>query len=118
VWKVLKGLDGRARRPLPDTPVSDGRVTVVDEYNKARISVAHYARVSRVRIGRTQSKAAYSTVRRAIRHKGGSAEQLSPFTRHELRLALRSGRGRAPGVDKISAHNWAEKKYRQGFFGK
>jgi ribonuclease HI len=94
-------MDGRSRKPLPDTPVADGPVTAFDDESKARLCCAHYARVSRIRVERRRSKRAYLAIRRRIKAGGGTEEELSAFTLGELRDALARGRGRAPGPDGI-----------------
>ena len=92
---------GRSRKPLPDTPVSDGRRTASDDESKARLCCAYYARVSGVRVERRRSKRAYLAVRRRIGDGGGTEEELSDFTLGALRDAVARGRGRAPGPDGI-----------------
>ena len=101
VWNVLKAMDGRSRRPLPDTPliVNDG--VARDDCGKSKAAAAHYARVSRLKMSKANNQPACALVRRHIKNDVGSRDQIKPFSATELAFAMRSSRGRSPGADDI-----------------
>ena len=103
VWSVIRALDGRAKRPLPDTPVTgqDNR-PVHEEKKKADLAASTYAETSRVRIPRADAKEAYLAVRSHLRQPTDQEDPLgSDFSYQELQSALRRSGGKAPGPDMV-----------------
>ena len=101
VWGVVRALDGRGRKPLPDVPLQHGGRTAVTPRAKANLAAGAYAAVSRLAVPRAVSKAAYETVRAALREYGPGGPEEAPFTSAELNRALACGKGKAAGPDEV-----------------
>ena len=101
VWQTLKGLDGRSKKRLPDTPLTAGTKKFDTDSKKADHAVATYAEVSRVNIPREEEKEAYLDVHAALK-KGTSCEELDEtFYLEELEKVLQKTKNSAPGADEM-----------------
>ena len=103
VWGMLRSMDGRQKNSLPDAPIKQGDTTAISDWEKAKLAAATYAKVSRVRIPRAQSKAAYLTVRAALRPARDPVtdELESDFTLAQLKIVLDNLSHGAPGTDTV-----------------
>lgn len=111
IFGVLRALAGLRRSRPPNEvivkriPVEGGgereRVLCRDK-EKADEAVRVYASVSRLRVPREESKAAYTEVRRAIRERCQEEEpEAAPITIEEFRRAAAKAKGKAPGPDGV-----------------
>ena len=100
VWSTLRSLDGRSKTGLPDVPITQGGKKATTDLEKATLAVKTYASVSRVKIPREVSKAAYCKVRAALK-RPKSSEMDRHFSIAEMREALRETKLKSPGEDRI-----------------
>lgn len=101
VWNTLKAIDGRTRRPLPDTPLTTGGSIVIGDDNKANAAMAHYARTSRLLLPRSKIKAASRAVNHHLASANSNSIQCEAFSATELAAALHKSGGKSAGADGI-----------------
>lgn len=101
VWRVLRSMDGRASKSLPDQPLYDaaGRRAISDS-EKANLASKHYAKVSHHRIPRHRTKPAILAARKQ-EQAGTCPESAVPFSRAELDAVLGALHAGAAGADGI-----------------
>ena len=102
VWSTLRAMDGRRRVALPDKPLRKtvGGKEANTDIKKAELACAVYAEVSRVKIKREDSKAAYGVIFGHIK-QNESPDAAVPFTEAELSAVLRRSKGKAAGLDEV-----------------
>ena len=101
VWDTIRSLDGRARQPLPDTPMTFNNKHVHDDTGKANAAATHYAEVSRLHVDRDRVSAARAAVRDQIARGFNRGVESSPFSMIELLAALHARGGKSAGPDGV-----------------
>ena len=102
VWNTLKGLDGRARKQLPRTPIIQGTKVAKTNREKANMAMATYAAVRRVLVESGKQKNAYQSVRKRLKETPIEHETAEEFTMAELEGVLKTTKNSACGEDGIS----------------
>ena len=95
-------MDGRRRVALPDKPLRKtvGGKEAITDIKKSELACAVYAEVSRVKIKREDSKAAYGVIFGHIK-QNASPDAAVPFTEAELSAVFRRSKGKAAGLDEV-----------------
>ena len=101
-WSAKRGLDGRRKKRLPDTPLFTATAKQVTlERDKDTLACKTYAEVSRVGISRKDAIKTYVTVRRAA----GTTDEDNvddDFTQLELTERLVNMKPKSPGRDGVN----------------
>ena len=95
-------MDGRKKQPLPEAPISSGRLTAGNARDKVELAVRMYATVSRVKVDRLKQREAYLEVRRRLNETPEDDYSTGDtFSMIELDYVIQKMKKSAAGEDKI-----------------